>query len=251
VAGTQAWLSVPWLTFDVESTGVDTDTDRIVTAALLRVPAGATEPDRAWEWVVDPGVPIPEEAAEVHGFTTERARREGSPPDVVLRQLTAALGGQWNAATPLVVANAPFDLSLLDAECRRHVGRPLRLTGYVLDPMVIDRNRDKFRKGSRKLGDLCAHYGVELTEAHACRADALAALLVTRALVDTFARDLTIRSLVELHHFQKAWRREWAVGYQAYARTQARQSGASEAEVAEIVIDTAWPIRDRTPVGTS
>lgn len=245
---THAWLDADWLTFDTETSGVDTDTDRIVTAALLRVPAGATEPTRVWEWVADPGVEIPPEAAAIHGYTNDRVKREGQPSVKVIGQLVGVLAEQWTAATPLVVANAPFDLSLLDVECVRHLHRPLKLSGYVLDPMVIDRTLDKYRKGHRKLEDLCAHYGVELTDAHTAKADALAALLVMRALVEVFP-EVQHRHLVELHHYQQAWRRQWADGFEAYERSRLRRTGASEEQVARVVIDRAWPVRDRAAVG--
>jgi DNA polymerase III subunit epsilon len=142
------------------------------------------------------------------------------------------------------VANAPFDLSLLDAECARHLHRPLRLSGYVLDPMVIDRTLDKYRKGHRTLGHLCSHYGVELTEAHTAKADALAALLVMRALTQVFP-EIAHRHLVELHHYQQVWRRQWADGFEAYERSRMRRGGATEEQVARVVIDRSWPVRDR------
>lgn len=242
-----SWVEGPWLALDTETTGVNTDTDRIVTAALLVVPAGAREPSRVWEWVVDPGVNIPAEAAAINGYTTERVQREGSKPTKVLPQLLAALLEYWTPPVPLVVANAHFDLSLLDAECRRHLHMPLRLSGYVLDPMVIDRRLDKYRKGSRKLHQLCDLYQVELTEAHTSKADALAALLVMRRLLEVFP-DITRRSLQQLHHYQKAWRREWAEHYEVYSRSEARRRGAPEAEISAIVIERDWPVRSRIPV---
>jgi len=247
---THAWVGADWLSLDTETTGTDVDNDRVITASLLRVPAGSPTPSRVWEWIADPGVDIHPEAAERNKWTNERAAELGRPAPQVIAEIVAALGEQWNAATPLVVANAPYDLTLLDAESRRHLGRPLRLSGYVLDPMVIDKELDKYRRGSRRLDALCAHYGVELVDAHEATADALAALLVTRRLVEEFPRDVGLRHLVELHHRQKTWRHNWAVGYQAYARTEARRGGKlTEAQIQEIVVDPSWPIKSRTPVG--
>ena len=60
---------------------------------------------------------------------------------------------------------------------------PLR----VLDPRVLDRHLDRYRKGRRTLTDLCAHYGVTLEGAHDAAADALAALEVVRALGRRFS----------------------------------------------------------------
>jgi DNA polymerase-3 subunit epsilon len=242
------WIEGDFLGFDTETTGVETDIDRIVTAALVRVPAGATEPSAVSEWVADPGIEVPEEAAKIHGFTTERVRAEGRPAGEVLEDLVTALGREWTPQTPCVIANAPYDLSLLDAECRRHLGRPLHLSGYVLDPMVCDRRLDKYRKGSRKLDALCKHYGVTLDHAHTATADALAAVLVMRALIEVFP-EIERRQIPEMHHFQKAWRQEWAASYQVHVRGQARQRRVPEVEIQQIVIDSSWPMKPREVVG--
>ena len=60
--------------FDVESTGVDVFTDRIVTATVVKIEGGQLADQRSW--LVDPGISIPEAATKVHGITTERARAE-------------------------------------------------------------------------------------------------------------------------------------------------------------------------------
>jgi DNA polymerase-3 subunit epsilon len=243
-----SWVDSEWLSLDTETTGVDTATDRVVTASLLLVPPGSLVPSETHEWLVNPGVEIPPEATAVHKVTNERAREEGTDPAVALSELVARLATNWTPRVPLVVCNAPYDLSLLDAECRRHLSRPLELTGWVLDPMVIDRALDKYRKGSRNLGALCKHYGVDLAEAHTSAADALAGVGVMRAVIETHP-EVGRRQLAELHHYQKAWRQQWATGYQAYARTQARQQRVPEAEIQQIVIDGSWPVRDHARVG--
>lgn len=64
--------------------------------------------------------------------------------------------------------NARYDLSLLDRECRRYAVESIsELLGDapapVIDPLVIDKHVDKYRKGKRALHALCAHYGVSST----------------------------------------------------------------------------------------
>src|ERR1700761_3884400 len=106
---TQRWVTSEWLSLDTETTGVDVDTDRVVTASLLRVPAGTLTPSEVREWVVDPGIEIPPEATAVHGWTTERARKEGTHPEIAIRELVAQLATDWTPLVPLVVCNAPYD----------------------------------------------------------------------------------------------------------------------------------------------
>jgi DNA polymerase-3 subunit epsilon len=175
-----SWFEGPLAAFDTETTGVDTETDRIVSAALVVQDAPGLRP-RATRWLVSPGVPVPRAATAVHGLTQEYVERHGRWPAPVMYEMAEALAEQARAGRPLVVMNAPFDLTLLDRELRRHrassLGRWLERTSlHVLDPRVLDRHLDRYRKGGRTLSDLCAHYGVELTAAHDAAADAQAAL---------------------------------------------------------------------------
>ncbi|WP_449342168.1 exonuclease domain-containing protein, partial [Streptomyces aurantiogriseus] len=148
--------------FDTESTGVNVETDRIVTACLVEV--GGKHPPIPANWLLNPGVEIPEQATAVHGITTERARSEGQDAAEGIAQIVAALTQVVLSGTPLVIMNAPYDLTLLDREARRYgiktltdtVGQDLR----VIDPRVIDKRVDPYRKGKRTLTDLCAHYQV-------------------------------------------------------------------------------------------
>lgn len=237
-----SWVDSEWLTFDTESTGVSTDTDRIVTAALLRVPGGSPVPSEDLRWVINPGVEVPAAAAAIHGYDTARVQREGVVPLVALMGLVAALRKSWTPDVPLVIVNAPFDLSLLDAECHRHLGHPLDLSGPVLDPMVCDRALDKFRKGKRTLTHLCAHYGVALTEAHSSSADALAGLLVMRRLTQVYD-PMRRATLEEMQAHQRRWKKDQAESLESYFRGKKRQEGASAEEVAAVVVDRSWPMR--------
>ena len=71
------WHNGRLAAFDIESTGVNPQSDRIVTATVSVVGGGL--PAESTSWLADPGVEIPEGAARVHGITTEQARAEGRP----------------------------------------------------------------------------------------------------------------------------------------------------------------------------
>lgn len=83
------WLSRVGV-FDLETTGVDVETDRVVTAHVGVLDAQGRQV-AARSWLTDPGIPIPEGATAVHGISTERARREGRPPHEVVAEVVAAL----------------------------------------------------------------------------------------------------------------------------------------------------------------
>ena len=212
------WYGGPLVGFDTETTGVDVAADRIVTAAVVHRDAAGT---RARTWLVDPGVPIPDAATAVHGITTAQVRAEGRAPREALDEVASALVTAWRAGTPVVAFNACYDLSLLDAELRRHalptvaqrLGRP---TGPVVDPLVLDRALERFRPGKRRLGDLCVVYGVATPDAlHAAHVDVVATLDLLDRIVARypFLADLDLGTL---QAYQVHAHLTWAESFNAW-----------------------------------
>lgn len=235
-----SWLDGTMVGFDTETTGVSPARDRIVTAAVItRVGDG---PPTAHTWLIDPGVEIPARATEVHGITTQMAREQGSPPREALEQIASALAGALAAGFPVVGFNVQYDLAILEAELARH-GLPTladRLGGEVrpvVDPLVLDRHLDRWRKGPRKLIDMCAAYGVsvEADTLHAADADVLATLDVVRAIAARYPAVGEL-DLVSLHDQQVEAHRVWATEFSAWLRSKGRTEDLPE---------PLWPV----PVG--
>ncbi|MER6916260.1 3'-5' exonuclease [Streptomyces sp. NPDC000594] len=235
------WFDGPLAAFDTETTGVDVEKDRIVSAAVVVQETAGGRP-RITRWLVNPGIPVPPEATDVHGLTDDHVQRNGRWPAPVMDEIARALADQCAAGRPLVVMNAPFDLTILDRELRRHRAAPLaryleRTPLTVLDPRVLDRQLDRYRKGRRKLTDLCSQYEVVLDGAHDPAADAMAALEVTRAVARRFAPRMERLTPAELHTLQRAWHAAQARGLQAWFA----RSGTPE------TVDPAWPLRSELP----
>ncbi|MFE0458701.1 exonuclease domain-containing protein [Kitasatospora sp. NPDC058965] len=231
-----SWASGPLAAFDLETTGTDVERDRIVTAALVVIDHPGAAP-RSRGWLLDPGVAIPEAAAAIHGISTEQARAQGAPAAAGVAEITAAVAGTLAAGVPLVIMNARYDLSLLDRECRRHGVSPLsaRLGGVpspVIDPLVLDKNLDRYRKGKRNLRALCEHYGVPLDHAHEAAADAVAAAGVARRLGELFPLAGAV-SPAELHELQVRAAAEQAASFERYLR-RTYDPGAE--------VTPAWPV---------
>ncbi|GAA2838165.1 exonuclease domain-containing protein [Kitasatospora sp. CM 4170] len=223
-----AWYEGPLAAADTETTGLDVESDRVVTATVLGVRAqrgkwpeddeGRWTPGRL-SWLADPGIEIPEAAARVHGVTTEVARAKGWPAAKVVQGMGVALAEHVAAGTPLVIMNAPYDLSLLDREFLRHglptLAEQAGREPLVIDPLVLDRQLDRYRPGRRNLGSLCLHYGVPLTAAHDATADALAAV---RVAVEIGLRYPSVGRLspADLHAAQAEWAPQQAARYEAY-----------------------------------
>lgn len=233
---TRPWHAGTLVGFDLETTGTDPRTARVVSAAVVAVESdGRVGSSRIW--LVDPGIPIPAEASAVHGISTEQARANGIPAPVAVAAILAELQNAWSAGLPIVVFNAPYDLTLIDAEARRY-----RLPGLsdragwvdacVIDPLVIDRKVDRYRKGKRTLSASALFYGVDAPDAHSADGDAIAACRVARAIAGANVI-VEEAAAAALHIAQVGWYAEWAVNFQAYLRSR----GSDE------MIDALWPCR--------
>ncbi|MET8679618.1 3'-5' exonuclease [Streptomyces sp. NPDC004647] len=222
--------------FDLETTGTDIERDRIVTAALVRLEPGGS-PVTKRTWLIDPGVPIPDEATAIHGISTGHAREHGTAAGEGVEEIVGAVAEVLRAGYPLVVMNARYDLSLLDRESRRHGITPLsarlgRDPGPVIDPLVLDKHADRYRKGKRTLEALCGHYGVRLVEAHEAGADAVAAAEVALRIGEKH-KELGSIDLPALHELQTAAAAKQAESFQEYLR---RTSDP------QAYVERAWPL---------
>ena len=232
------WLVAgPLACFDCETTGVQVETDRIVTATVGTLQPGTpTWKQSIRSWLINSGVDIPDEATAVHGITTVQAKKHGKEPPGALDIIAHDLARLFLARIPVVGTNVCFDFTILDRELRRHdlptlderIGRSI---GPIVDVYVIDKWLDPYRKGGRKLTDLCAQYGVKIDGAHDSAFDALAAARVAYRLallsqdfqaasaayvykrrnpLEIVERLATLgaMSMIDLHLAQVRWRRE-------------------------------------------
>ena len=235
-----AWYQEPLIGFDLETTGTDIETDRIVTAAVVRLePDGAVSAERTW--LLDPGVAIPEQASQIHGISTRHAREHGVSASSAIEEITQAVAEVLHSGTPLVVMNARYDLSLLDRECQRYGLQSLSerlgvLPSPVIDPLVIDKHVDRYRKGKRALHALCAHYGVSLEDAHNAKADAVAAARVVRRMGEKH-QPVGAMALADLHDLQIRAAAAQSASLQAYLRRTTNPTA---------VVEPAWPVIPRS-----
>lgn len=231
------------IAFDTETTGPDPNEARIVTAAL--VVRGGGRDDKVMSWLINPGVPIPEEAAAVHGIDDAKAA-EGADPKEALDDIAANLAAGLRYGMPVVAFNLSFDWTVLTRELARYglPSMPERLPGVqtpaLVDPHVIDKQVDKWVKGSgqRKLQPTCERYGVQLDDWHTAEADALAALLIAEAQFERHPR-LNEMGPAQLFAAQKAWRAEQQAGLQKWFRTRATPEQGGDPNK---VIDGSWPL---------
>lgn len=225
------WWKSHLASFDTETTGVDPATARIVSAAYLLL--GAKGIASRATWLVNPSIDIPEGATAVHGITTEQARADGMEAGRACDEIARALMAAWSDGLPVVIMNAGYDLSLLQAELARH-GHPSIPVGPVLDPLVIDRVMVPFRrgKGARTLTALAGHYDVEQGEAHSAEGDCLTAARVVWKQARQFDA-LRAMDLDELQIWQAKAHRDWADNFGGYLRSVGKTDD----------VERDWPVR--------
>ncbi|HEX8108527.1 MAG TPA: exonuclease domain-containing protein [Kofleriaceae bacterium] len=231
------WWREPAAIFDLETTGVNTRTDRVVSWCVGGVghPLDSSLQPRVQAELVNPGVPIPAGASAVHGIFDQHVRSTGNPPRESLARAVELLANAVKVGIPIMGMNLAYDFSLLHFECLRHglptveqvAGHPL---APVLDAYVLDQRVDRYRAGSRKLAAIAGHYGVTLENAHDAVADAIASADVVYAIAERYPA-IGNTGLYLLHLNQVEWKAEQAAGLQAYKR----RTDPSK------VIDPCWP----------
>lgn len=220
-----------YLVFDVESTGIDVFEDRIVQLVISRCDEDGNVLGTK-EWIIDPGVEVPEGAADVHGFTTEFLQENGLAPDIAMNGALDEFEEGLDLGLTFVAYNMNYDLSILDSEIRRIFGEQtfgsgIAETAVLLDPLVVDRAKDKYRKGKRTLEAVSGHYGVPFDPEAAHKADY--DVEVTAKVAAKIEKKYGQPSTSE----QAAWYASWAKGLQSYLRKKDPTA----------VVDGDWPLR--------
>ncbi len=152
-----SWADGRMTGLDTESTGTDATTERVISAAVVHVAPG--QRPRTINWLIHPGRDVPDEAAAVHGWTPPRIEETlrgheairwtdtdgpaGRPKETALFEIAAQAATVMGCDSPLVVHNAAYDMTLLEAEFIRNnvpssSSRPAGIRGLV-DPMVIEK----------------------------------------------------------------------------------------------------------------
>ena len=156
------------LAFDLETTGISTNNDRIVQVALIGADADGNPIHH--DILVNPQRPIPRDASRVHGINDQDVR---SKP--VFKECANELAELMEGAV-IVGHNArKFDMPLLQNEfyrCGISPPKPL----VVLDTLEAVRRLKIPRP--HNLGAQCARHGIDLSNAHDAAADAAACLLL-------------------------------------------------------------------------
>lgn len=168
-------LTKPICFFDLETTGTNVAQDRIVEISILKVMPNGNKESHTWK--VNPGVPIPKQASDIHGITDQMVMGEPTfkelAPKVMALMKDSDLGG-FNSNR--------FDIPLLAEELlRAEVDLDLKKSQSV-DVQTIFHKMEK-----RTLGAAYKFYcDKNLDDAHSAEADTNATYEVLLAQLDKY-----------------------------------------------------------------
>jgi DNA polymerase III subunit epsilon len=213
LAADASWEELPIALVDVETTGRDASVDRVVELGIVVGRGG--EVIARYNWLIHPGIQIPDEARAVHGISD--ADVASSPRfEAIAHEVAAAFEGCIPAAY-----NAAFDRAFLANELARASFRvregerpapALRKDVEWIDPLVWAREIQREER-SKALGEVAARLGVALDNAHRASDDAEAALRVLYMLGRDSRVPRTYASFVQeqrrLSQVHEGERRRW------------------------------------------
>ncbi len=173
------WHEMPIALLDVETTGRDASSDRVVELGIVIGRGGAIVAH--YNWLIHPGIPIPAEVSAIHGIKDEDVKDSPRFADIaheVLKVLDGCVPAAYNAA---------FDRAFLHNEFSRaghatvadgaSVVPILRRDVEWFDPLTWAREIQREER-SKALGEVAQRLGIALENAHRARDDAEAALRI-------------------------------------------------------------------------
>jgi DNA polymerase III epsilon subunit family exonuclease len=154
-----------YVVFDIETTGLDTDVDRIIELGAVRVLNG--EVTGIFDKLINPGITISELITSINGISNEMVK-DADYPGVVLTEFSKFING----VEFLVGHNAYyFDYPFLQSEFKRNFIKHEKL--YVKDTMFLAKKKiPRFRSYSLK--NLTEHLGIVNQTAHRALSDVYA-----------------------------------------------------------------------------
>ena len=172
--------SVPLLSLDFETSGLDASKDHIVSAGYVAIDAGMIQIATARHELVKIGGSLTEQSVVIHKITDDDVSA-GKPLDEVIANLLNALAGKI-----MVAHHAKIELTFLSQACQVLYGVSPRFP--VIDTMriarqwMVQRNKE-IEQGDLRLFNLRKRYGLPMYQAHNALSDAIATAELLQAQI--------------------------------------------------------------------
>ena len=176
-----------FISFDLETTGLNPDKDKITEIAACRFING--EFTEEYTTLINPGIPIPKNITALTGITNKMVEDAPSINDA-LPDFMKFIG-----STPLVAQNINFDYNFINKNLQGSNSPFSEIPLY--DTLSLARGFIYFYN-SFSLGSLCDYYGIKIENAHRASADALCTgKLFVYLLQEALSKPLTLIQRIE------------------------------------------------------
>ncbi|MFC2272807.1 3'-5' exonuclease [Capnocytophaga ochracea] len=168
-------LSKPICFFDLETTGIDITKDRIVEISILKVYPNGNKESKTW--LVNPTIPIPKAASDVHGITDERVAGEPT-----FKELAKQIHNMIKDSDLAGYNSDRFDIPLLAEEMLR-----AEVDFDLGNCVSVDVQTIFHKMEQRTLSAAYKFYcGKDLIDAHTASADTNATYEILKAQLDRY-----------------------------------------------------------------
>ncbi|MBM0659538.1 exonuclease domain-containing protein [Capnocytophaga genosp. AHN8471] len=168
-------LSKPICFFDLETTGIDITKDRIVEISILKVYPNGNKESKTW--LVNPTIPIPKAASDVHGITDERVADEPT-----FKELAKQIHNMIKDSDLAGYNSDRFDIPLLAEEMLR-----AEVDFDLGNRVSVDVQTIFHKMEQRTLSAAYKFYcGKNLIDAHTASADTNATYEILKAQLDRY-----------------------------------------------------------------
>jgi DNA polymerase-3 subunit epsilon len=184
---------LPVAVFDFETTGIDPTDCRAIELAIVHLNLGHNNAEVVFNERFNPGIPIPDEAAMIHGIGDSQVQDCSFFWDF-WPEIDGLLRDRVLAAY-----NLPYDWTLLNAEYRRNVSwQPTahqhtsygnQLFGICGLVMARAMDSDLRGKGSHRLGAVCGRRDIEISQEHSAIGDTLASAQLIETLMSEIRQE--------------------------------------------------------------
>lgn len=163
-----------YVVFDIETTGLDVEKDRIVELAAVKVVNG--EIVEEFEKLINPGVNIPTHVIQIHGITNEMVATADFT-GIVLNQFMQFISD----ADFIIGHNAVrYDWPMIKHECHRHF---VKIPSVQLKDSIFSTRKRVRNLRSYSLKSLCDYFGITNESAHRALSDVYATYQVYEAVM--------------------------------------------------------------------
>jgi len=189
--------------FDLETTGVNTQKDRIVQMAYIKIKPDGEREEKSI--LVNPEMPIPVEASNVHGITNDMVKDANT-----FKSISKSLFSFLDGCDLGGFNSDQFDIPLLIEEFKR---AGIDFPTWELN--LLDVRKNEWRKSPNKLFDIYKRYtGQVLEDAH----DALADIRATIKVLECQQKDEPDMSIYEIDEACQGDRKRFDLAGKMYSK---------------------------------